>query len=616
MASVETTTTEKQDSPDLAVEAVDLLAKGKRNIVCGEIPQAVNQLQEACRLLAAKYGETADECGEAYFLYGKALLEMARVESGVLGNALQGVPDDTDEESGSAENKSEDNIEKEAEAEGEDMDKIREQVFDAMGERDEEVAAREKESKKENQDVEMVDSGKVENGKDEESKKDSEKEVSKEDDLKEESKNDEQKAESKNDGQKEESKNDGEKEESKNDEEKEESKMEVEKESDEPEIAEDKKDEKADIEKTDEKKSDEIEVDQETKEGESKMEEGEEEDGEEEEEGEGEGSKEKSQDEDEDDVPNLQLAWEMLELAKIIFLRQEDKEMKLKAAETFLKLGEVGLETEQYAQSIEDFTECLKIQKEYLECDDRLLAETYYQLGLAYSFNAQFDESIDNYRHATKGIETKIAKLEKIIEENESGKGKEPAKKDDPIANAHQEIKDLKEILPDIIAKIEDAEEEKKNNDKVKQIVKENLATVPTESGTTTVGFGESSSTSEDKGEKKEVTNIMHLVRKKRKPEDEQDVTADSKKPRQDESASGDAKTDKSESVTNGNTEANGKEAVNGSGDGVVNGAVNGNGVHKSPEKTEKTTEIVPKTVEDVKKAKEGEEKMETETTS
>merc|ERR1719232_1639003 len=47
-------------------------------------------------MLSAEFGEAAYECADAYYYYGKALLEMARTEAGVFGNALDGVPDGDD----------------------------------------------------------------------------------------------------------------------------------------------------------------------------------------------------------------------------------------------------------------------------------------------------------------------------------------------------------------------------------------------------------------------------------------------------------------------------------------------------------------------------------------
>ena len=75
---------------DQKAQGLMALSTGKRHMLVQDIPAAVDSLGEACELLAAEFGETAPEVGEAYFYYGKALLEMARLESGVLGNGLDG----------------------------------------------------------------------------------------------------------------------------------------------------------------------------------------------------------------------------------------------------------------------------------------------------------------------------------------------------------------------------------------------------------------------------------------------------------------------------------------------------------------------------------------------
>jgi len=45
---------------------------------------------------------------------------------------------------------------------------------------------------------------------------------------------------------------------------------------------------------------------------------------------------------------------------------------------------------------------------ELLDADDRALAETYYQLGLACTFHALYDDAVDYYRKASSTIETRI----------------------------------------------------------------------------------------------------------------------------------------------------------------------------------------------------------------
>merc|ERR1712010_440766 len=68
---------------------------GKRDLLVHAIPDAVSNCSKACEIMVKHKGEMATECAEAYFYYGKALLELSRVESGVLGNALDGVDMET-----------------------------------------------------------------------------------------------------------------------------------------------------------------------------------------------------------------------------------------------------------------------------------------------------------------------------------------------------------------------------------------------------------------------------------------------------------------------------------------------------------------------------------------
>lgn len=229
----------------------------------------------------------------------------------------------------------------------------------------------------------------------------------------------------------------------------------------------------------------------------------------------------------------------MLELAKLIYKKDESKEAKMRVAESHLKLGEVSLETEQYDEAIKDLNICLGIQKEHLEADNRLLAETHYQLGLAFSFNKLFAESVASYTAAVTVIEARMANLHTTVLDKATAEERETSDFDSPVYKARKEVADLKELVPDIKAKIEDVEDEKKNMDDLKNLAKEALGGIaaivekPTASGEAPKPAAPAS-------------DISHLIKRKRKSEDAEEDKA--KKPKQ-ENGEGDAP-----SATNGDT--------------------------------------------------------------
>jgi len=69
---------------------MQLFASGKRNHLVRDYQSAADCLSESCALLSKHYGETAIECGEPLLIYGKSLLELARLESGVIEDGLKG----------------------------------------------------------------------------------------------------------------------------------------------------------------------------------------------------------------------------------------------------------------------------------------------------------------------------------------------------------------------------------------------------------------------------------------------------------------------------------------------------------------------------------------------
>ncbi|KAM6962587.1 nuclear autoantigenic sperm protein [Aplochiton taeniatus] len=498
------------DNSDIMEEAKKLIGTGKRHLVMGDVVSAVNVFQEACGLLAERYGDTADECGEAFFLCGKALLELARMENTVLGDALEGVPEESSEEGEKPDNSK---IESADNLDDQTRDELRMKVYEAMAEKKAADGAKmeEKGATEDKEDAKMEEKGATE---DKEAAKMEDKGATED---KEAAKMEDKRAT----------------------EDKEAAKMEDKR------ATEDKEAAKMEDKRATEDKED------------AKME-----------------DKRATEDkESEEDVGNLQLAWEMLEVSKVIYKRKESKEDQLMAAQAYLKLGEVGAESGNYAQSLDDFQDCLALQLKYLPPHSRLLAETHYQLGMTLCYTDQYNQAIQHYQSSIKVIESRLAMLQEVLVKAE---GEDSAKEE------RSEMEELKQLLPDIAEKVEDAKESQRTASSASQAIQQTLGGASTSSAFSSENGGPSSSSaslipvrpSEGASSSKSPSDISHLVRKKRKPEEESPKKeADAKKAKQETTVNGGGDSASNGVQTKGSQEASDRLNIFSVGQGASVGA-------------------------------------------
>ncbi|NP_956076.2 nuclear autoantigenic sperm protein [Danio rerio] len=567
-------------SVDVAEEAKKLIGTGSRHLVMGDVVSAVSVFQEACAMLAEKYGDTADECGEAFFFCGKALLELARMENTVLGNALEGVPEESSEE---GEKQDDSKIESADNLDEKTRDELRAQVYDAMSEDNtrsevekEECGEGERNNKEEDEKQVKVDeapkeadtASKTEKPTEDEAKPAENQEKMAVDEEKPAEKQEKMAVDEAKPAENEKlAKDEAKPEEKLAEEETKQAEDEAKPAENEERPAEDKakpasiekcgnEDEKSKGEDEDASTNKDVTVSNgiaeknkdesvEEKKGSEDTEEPMEEDG-----GDDDGDEDEDDDEDaegdakdkeseEDEVGNLQLAWEMLEVAKVIYKRKDDKEDQLMAAQIHLKLAEVGVESGNYSQALEDFNECLTLQLKHLPSHSRLLAETHYQLGTTYSYTTQYNQAIEHFSNSIKVIESRLAMLQEVIDKAE---GEDSAKEE------KGEFEELKQLLPEIKEKIEDAKESQRTAAAASEAIHQTLAGASTSSAFPTENGGPSSSTAsqiavrpaDGASSSKSASDISHLVRKKRKPDEESPKKdSDAKKTKQDTSVNG-----------------------------------------------------------------------------
>ncbi|XP_052895111.1 protein NASP homolog [Anopheles moucheti] len=213
----------------------------------------------------------------------------------------------------------------------------------------------------------------------------------------------------------------------------------------------------------------------------------------------------------EDTADNLQVAWEILELAVTIFHQQGEKGYE-NLPECYTELAGISFENSFFKEAIKDYVKALEVYKKTKQPDLRLLAEVNYKVGLCYMMEKEFEESINSFKGA-------VSELEKVVEEEKAKEQTDDIK---------ETILDLEQMKMEILEKITDVEDAMKTPiEDVKRELSKILVSGEGESngkdlnngaGTSSAAGSSNGCSSKSSGvtSSKPANDISHLIKRKK----------------------------------------------------------------------------------------------------
>ena len=196
--------------------------------------------------------------------------------------------------------------------------------------------------------------------------------------------------------------------------------------------------------------------------------------------------------EDGEPEDDFNAAWEVLEMARSIYegQKEDDDDVKLKLADTYVALGDVSLETgkhftvaywkhlpnvsykiEKFDQAINDYSQGLELKEELLPISSRHIAEVHYKLSMVLDLTSgRLSDAISHVEKALESVESRMALLRDGLsgqipasEEQKpdiKGKGKATAKlaRDDlqnmTKSQMESELRELNGLKDDLALKV------------------------------------------------------------------------------------------------------------------------------------------------------------------